>query len=428
MTKVMEKTPSVEKIFAAVTTEIKPNTTGKYFVQIDDNWRMQSIRERFATLEDAVKIARIIHSELRKVSRLIYATVEARTVDINKYYFRADHWTTFFEIDDYGKEKIKRRETVEVIAELDNRTVEEVQNDICSYGYDYGVYTNSAEVEEVKADNAPKLTKFEVGKWYYDLFDSDKKPAYKVVKRTKKMLTLVDDFGEIIKKKISVDLGVEEIHIGGVNSLDETALKATAFCVNSDEIQKAEDDLSYSIAQDTAAEVEEVNAPAKNNPLQEKIAGLRTTEKIIAEKYLNLCRSLYVKIDGEYHSAVGFDDYVTKFHDTFYCKEGNNYVEDTAAYGELKAIECEWNAIFKELEYFEKIEDKADILKAKIAEQKKSRKPIIDWKATFEDMRISEILNLQKDFKKFLKLGEVDLAENVFSMLKTLCRNYRTAA
>ena len=179
---------------------------------------------------------------------------------------------------------------------------------------------------------------------------------------------------------------------------------------------------------ENAPSVEKIFAAIKNNPLQEKIAGLRTAEKIISEKYLNLCRSLYVKIDGEYHSAVGFDDYVTKFHDKFYCKEGKNYVEDTAAYGELKAIESEWNAIFKELEYFENIEEKADILKAKIAEQKNSRKPIIDWKATFEDMRISEILDLQKDFKKYLKLGEVARAENVFSMLKTLCRYYRAAA
>ena len=44
-----------------------------------------------------------------------------------------------------------------------------------------------------------------------------------------------------------------------------------------------------------------------------------------------------------------------------------------------------------------------------------------------EDMKVSELLNLQKDFKKFLKLGELDLAENIFSMLKTLCRNYRAA-
>lgn len=177
-----------------------------------------------------------------------------------------------------------------------------------------------------------------------------------------------------------------------------------------------------------SVKVEEVSTAAKNNPLQEKIAGLRTAEKIISEKYLNVCRNLYVKIDGEYYLSVGFDDYVTKFHDKFYSKEGNNYVEDAAAYSELKAIESEWNEIFKKLEYFENIEAKADILKAKIAEQKKNRKPIIDWNSFFEDMQISEILDLQKDLKKFLKVGQIDLAENVFSMLKTLCRNYRAAA
>ena len=182
----------------------------------------------------------------------------------------------------------------------------------------------------------------------------------------------------------------------------------------------------YFVNSDDAAE--EVTTSVEKNPLKEKILDLRASEKIISEKYLNLCQSLYVKIDSEYHSAVGFDDYVTKYHDTFYCREGKNYVEDTAAYRELKEIEHEWNALFKELEYFEKIEAKADILKAKIAEQKNSRKPIIDWKATFEDMQISEILDLQKNFKKFLKLGQIDLAENVFSMLKTLCRNYRAAA
>ena len=59
---------------------------------------------------------------------------------------------------------------------------------------------------------------------------------------------------------------------------------------------------------------------------------------------------------------------------------------------------------------------------------KRPRKSIIDWKATFEDMKISELLNLQKDFKKFLKLGETELAENIFAMLKTLCKNYRAVA
>jgi len=70
-----------------------------------------------------------------------------------------------------------------------------------------------------------------------------------------------------------------------------------------------------------------------------------------------------------------------------------------------------------------------DELKAKVAEQRaRPRKSIIDWAGTFEEMRITELFDLQKDFKKHLKLGEVELAENVFSMLKTLCRNYRAAA
>ncbi len=65
-------------------------------------------------------------------------------------------------------------------------------------------------------------------------------------------------------------------------------------------------------------------------------------------------------------------------------------------------------------------------LKAKVAKiLNRPRKSVIDWKATFDDMKISEILNLQKEFKKYLKLGQIDLAENVFSMLKTLCKNYR---
>ena len=68
-------------------------------------------------------------------------------------------------------------------------------------------------------------------------------------------------------------------------------------------------------------------------------------------------------------------------------------------------------------------------LKAKVAEQKnKPRQSIIDWWAIQADNSIEELKALQKDFKKYLKLGETDLAENVFSMLKTLYRNYRLAA
>ena len=38
---------------------------------------------------------------------------------------------------------------------------------------------------------------------------------------------------------------------------------------------------------------------------------------------------------------------------------------------------------------------------------------------------VSEIFKAQKFLKKYLKLGQLDLAENIFAMLKTLCRNYR---
>ena len=423
-----EITPSVEKIFTAVTTEIKPHISGKYFVQIDDDWNQQSVRKSFATLEDAVKISRIMHKELCKVSRHIYATIEARTVDISKYCFRSDDWTTFFEIDTYGNEKVLRRETIDAIAKIENRTVEEVRNDIGRCTDNYGIYKNSATVKEI---NAPaESQKFEVGKWYYDCcVDSDKSPAYKVTHRTKKTVTLTDVFGEIIKRKIDATRSVEEVSVSG--EIMPVFLKANCFCTDTDEIQKAEDELAYSLAQDaeveetdSVAEVEEVNA--EKNPLKEKIADLKAAEKIISEKYLSLCRSLYVKIDGEYRSAFGADDYVTKYHDTFYCKEGNDYVEDTTAYRELKEIEREWNALFKELEYFENIEEKAEILKEKISEQKSRPHKGIDWTATFDDMKISEILSLQKDFKKFLKLGQTDLAENIFSMLKTLCRDYHS--
>lgn len=169
--------------------------------------------------------------------------------------------------------------------------------------------------------------KFEVGRWYYDLFDSKKRPAYKVTRRTKKMVTLIDEFGEIIKRKVRIDLGVEEIHIGGYNSLDETELKANRFCTNADEIQEAEDDLAYSLGQDVA-EVEEVNAVA------EKIAEIKN----------------------------------------------------------------------------------------------RPRKSVVDWTdAIFQNVTLPVIFKAQKFLKKYLKLGQLDLAENIFAMLKTLCRNYRAA-
>ena len=69
-------------------------------------------------------------------------------------------------------------------------------------------------------------------------------------------------------------------------------------------------------------------------------------------------------------------------------------------------------------------------LKEKISEiLNRPHQSCIDWTdVIFQNVTLPEIFKAQKNFKKFLKLGQIDLAENIFSMLKTLCRNYRTAA
>ncbi len=235
---------------------------------------------------------------------------------------------------DFAKKRIK-----DAMKEIDGKNISGALVEVAGmierieYAEETADRANSilAEIEEVNAMTATtEIKKFEVGKWYYDLFDSAKRPAYKVTRRTKKMVTLIDDFGEIIKRKISIDLGVEEIHIGGIDSLDETALKATAFCTNAEEIQKAEDDLAYSLGQD--AEVEEINA--EKNSLKEKVAEIKN----------------------------------------------------------------------------------------------RPRKSAIDWAdAIFQNVTLPEIFQAQKFLRKYLKLGQLDLAENVFAMLKTLCKNYRVA-
>lgn len=92
----------------------------------------------------------------------------------------------------------------------------------------------------------------------------------------------------------------------------------------------------------------------------------------------------------------------------------------------MKEIEREWNSLFKEIEHFEDIEEKAEILKDKVAEQKnRKHKSVIDWSATLAEMKFEEIKTLQSKVKKFLKLGEIELAEIIFNQIKILCRNYR---
>ena len=65
--------------------------------------------------------------------------------------------------------------------------------------------------------------------------------------------------------------------------------------------------------------------------------------------------------------------------------------------------------------------DAIDELQAKIAEIKnRKHKSCIDWNAAYDDLRVDEIFSLQKDFKKFLKLGEMRLAEKTFENLKMM--------
>ena len=632
--------PSVEKFFAAVTTEIKPHIRGKYFVQIDDNWYQQSVRENFKTLEDAVKVARIMHSELCKVSRHIYATVDARTIDISKYCFRADDWTTFFEIDNYGNEKVLRRETVDAIAKIDNRTVEEVRNDIGRSTDNYGIYKNSAvtvenapaeidsnaeiiaciddyavdvdaaaevEIENAKnaaaaeiyaikvktAEDATKLIQMtmsnglicqniergkvlthngknllleidgetKISNWEYSMYaeeihrkldllpviksevddydsingelnsilvkvngldviyygygfgpdfhEYDEKLLHINVDRDKHSLTdsKYDEFKTYkSKKKMNTALAryglnfeqVEQFFANEQSKMDCENEKIHAFIADALNMGDAErgkkiklipqKDLGKSYvmltARDVASrdfdyrkmcdgeyhirtcrkwsftlssvavyeteqqahevvkmlgvaiqrgeeyftfpEVEEVTTPAEEkNPLKAKILAAELAAENAHKERENFFKNLYLKMCGDYYIATGFVQYVTDYAKVVYRKDGDKYIEDAAAFAELKSMENKMKELYHKAHELNNIALKADILKAKIAEQKNFRKSVIDWKATFDDMKISEILNLQKDLKKFLKLGQIDLAENIFAMLKTLCKNYR---
>ena len=68
-----------------------------------------------------------------------------------------------------------------------------------------------------------------------------------------------------------------------------------------------------------------------------------------------------------------------------------------------------------------------NLLKEEIAEiLNRPHKSCIDWTdAIFQNVTLPEIFKAQKFLRKYLKLGQLDLAENIFAMLKTLCRNYR---
>lgn len=170
-------------------------------------------------------------------------------------------------------------------------------------------------------------------------------------------------------------------------------------------------------------------ATVEKNPLKEKIQAAELAAENSNAKRHAFLKNFYLKMCGKYYPAEGYVDYVTDYAKIIYRKVGENYVEDATAFAELEEIECNLKAQYREVAKLKNIASKADILKAKIAEQKsRPRKSIIYWSGTFDEMKISEIFTLQKDFKKFLKIGQLELAESIFNQIKILCKNYREAA
>ena len=55
------------------------------------------------------------------------------------------------------------------------------------------------------------------------------------------------------------------------------------------------------------------------------------------------------------------------------------------------------------------------------AKKKRPRKSCIDWAdAIFQNVTVPEIFKAQKKMKKFLRLGEIERAENIFNSLKIM--------
>ena len=96
---------------------------------------------------------------------------------------------------DDSVEEIANAKVTKLIAE-----VEEIEN------AENAASEVSSEKAIVAKNAVAEMKKFEVGKWYYDVLSSIKTPDYKILNRTKKMVTLIDEFGETVKKKISVDI------------------------------------------------------------------------------------------------------------------------------------------------------------------------------------------------------------------------------
>lgn len=314
----------------------------------------------------------------------------------------------------------------------------------------------------------------------------------------------------------------------------------------------------------TFPEVEEVTTPAEEkNPLKAKILAAELAAENAHKERENFFKNLYLKMCGDYYIATGFVQYVTDYAKVVYRKDGDKYIEDAAAFAELKAMENKMKELyhkahelnniaakveksnaeiiaciddylvnadaaaqveienemnnrlaeenkrhnfianvlnmgemesgkkillipnadfgfsealltarkvaFRDFDYLKtndgnyhveicrnghytrstvaiyetegQVQEVIKMLGAAIQRGKKVftlptvaevkklaeiKKSCIDWTdAIFQNVTVPEIFKAQKELKKFLKLGQIELAENIFAMLKTLCKNYR---
>jgi len=117
-----------------------------------------------------------------------------------------------------------------------------------------------AEVDACEKAAAEEVKKFEVGKWYafHSVWSIKKNteniPDSKVLRRTNNFVTVIDELGNIDKRKIGVDFDLygvsfEEIILDGSVSGYAT-LRAKDVCTDVDAIKKAESQLAYVLNQD----------------------------------------------------------------------------------------------------------------------------------------------------------------------------------
>lgn len=191
----------------------------------------------------------------------------------------------------------------------------------------------------------------------------------------------------------------------------------------------------YIVDVDAAAEVEEVNAK------EVKISNDNTSFEVFKAR-AGFIRNVFDKVKGKFSIKLARPDEEANWRndeDGWYTtKLTSKNVEDNDLYwletnGKFRLLVMNSLSDRTLAEYDTEEEVKKAIIAIAAAVKRGDkifavpapRKPIIDWDATFEEMRLEEIFTLQKNFKKYLKLGEMKLAETVFETLKTLYRQRR---